>query len=204
MVARLLTALMIAFTVAITACTPLTTKPAKIESEREKILSTIESWQVSGKLGVRVPGDSGSANLLWKHAGDSFSLDINGPLGSGRLSLSGNQSQVTLNQAGQTPLTASDPDQLILQATGWNIPVSQLTWWVRGIAAPWEPIEQQQMDAEGRLIELSQAGWHLVFSQYQAVDLPNGSSQIFLPGKIIATFDDIRLTLISRDWRLLD
>lgn len=162
-------------------------------------LGQLNQWHLSGKLGVRVLANntsSGSAYLDWQQQPEDYAIRLSGPLGQGTTWIKGNASGVLLEQPGQPPLTANTPEQLIYQTLGWELPISDLFYWVRGIPAPQTPIEKQEKTPSGSLAQLQQSGWQLAFSRYNTV----GPWQ--LPGKIVAERDSVRLTLVIKNWRL--
>lgn len=169
-------------------------------NERQAQLEQINDWRLTGKLGVRIPGDNGSATLRWRQASHDYTIDLSGPLGSGRLLIEGQPGNVTLHQGGEPPLTARTAEELIFLSTNWTIPVTHLTWWVRALPAPRQKVTHWETNDQGHITTLEQAGWRLHYSQYQAVANPAGN--LMMPGRIIAEYGDIRLTLIIRDWQL--
>lgn len=170
-------------------------------TQHQTQLQQLTDWQLTGKLGVRVPNDSGSATLRWLNSGKNYSIDLSGPFGQGRMLINGKPGRVSLQQAGEAPLTADSAAALIHQATGWTLPVEQLTYWVRGVPAPQRPVTWLQKNDAGLLSTLQQMGWEIHYSDY--TDVPaNGKRTLTLPGKIIATYKEIRLTLIIRQWQL--
>lgn len=170
--------------------------------ERYDELADIQHWQLTGKLGIRIPGDNGSARMNWQQRFQEYDIDLSGPMGSNRFSIKGRDGEVTLLQAGFEPQVASSAEELILANTGWTIPVAQLAWWVRALPAPDEPVSRLQRDEQRQLVELEQAGWIIQYSNYRAVTRPDQNGAVALPGRVIASWGDIRLTLVIRDWQL--
>ncbi len=175
------------------------TPPASLQAH-EAQLRAVDVWQIQGKLGVRAPNDSGSASLNWKQAPANYQIFLSAPLGQKHLQITGTAKRVELQQSGQPPMSASSAEALIQKAMGWTLPVSQLSYWVRGIPAPKAKITQLQLTPEGLIGELGQSGWQLSFSNYSN-QLFQGETLV-LPGKIIAEYKDLRLTLVIRRWQL--
>ena len=177
--------------------TPNLTPPPNLQAHQTQV-ENLQYWQISGKLGVRSPGDSGSASFKWQHTPDIFSIYLSGPLGQKRMEIEGNSEQVELRQNNQPPMKAKNADALIKKASGWKLPVGQLTYWVRGIPAPDTRITRLEQNPQGLISLMQQAGWTLGYSNYrdQLID----GQHLALPGKITAEHKDIRLTLIIRTW----
>ena len=75
------------------------------------------------------------------------------------------------------------------------MPISQLQHWIKGIPAP-GAIESRQDDAAGQLVQLKQLGWTIDYSGYNPV---NGW---MLPGKLIASRDQVRVVMVIKNWQL--
>jgi len=186
--------------VLLTGCAHRLPSPPQDWSTHSVRVQNLSHWQITGKLGVRIPGDNGSANLRWQNQERQYTLDLSGPFGQGRLLIRGKPGRVTLQQPGEAPLMADSAEDLIYQTTGWTLPVMHLAYWVRGVPAPHHPVARLELDESGRLAELQQAGWHIQYQNYQTV--PAGNSLLQLPGRVTAEYGDIRLTLIIRQWQL--
>ena len=152
-----------------------------------------QQWQLLAKMGVRGPSDSGSAYLNWKQAPNNYDIQLSGPLGQGSVRILGNREQVTLKQAGKPTLSAPTADRLLQQALGWHAPLEQFKYWVRGLPAPNLPA-QIKHNTQGALATLQQSGWQLGYSRYR------NEADFLLPGKIVATQGELKLTLIIKDW----
>lgn len=187
--------------VLISGCAHRLPQPIDDWPSHEARVQKMSQWQITGKLGVRIPGENGSANLRWQNNKRHYSLDLSGPFGQGRLLISGKPGRVTLQQPGEAPLTADSAETLIYQTTGWTLPVIQLAYWVRGVPAPHQPVVRMEQNEAGLLTQLEQAGWLIQYQNYQSVPT-TGTSSLPLPGRVTATYGDIRLTLIIRQWQL--
>ena len=159
-------------------------------------LAQLYTWQLQGKLGVRLPNDSGSVRVNWEQDNDLYAIRLSGPFGQGTTWIRGDRRQVQLQQSGREALSAATPEELIHSALGWDLPIRDLYYWVRGIPAPRDPVLVQEKTANGALSYLEQSGWQLSYSNYNAV----GPWQ--LPGRIVATREPLKLTLIIRQWEV--
>lgn len=167
-------------------------------AKHETQIQSKNNWQAIGKLGVKVPNDGGSANLRWTQQSDAYQIDLNGPFGQGKLSIEGQPGKVTLTEAGEPPRSAKTAEELITKTTGWNIPVTQLAYWVRGLPAPNLKITRFQPNALGLLGELEQAGWKVVYGDY--LNVASTDNSIAMPARITAEYKDVKLTLVIREW----
>ena len=150
-------------------------------------VSQLNDWTLAGKLGFRAPDGGGSAAVNWQQRQDNLQLQFSGPLGVGSATISGNQQIAEMLYNDQ--LYRHPPEQLASQLTGVPLPVTALSWWVRGLPSPNETeVSSIATSPEGFASSFEQAGWQLTFSRYG--ETAAGS----LPSKIAGTFqsDDNR------------
>ncbi len=186
-------------------CASFTKDSAKIVTESEKALrwqavqaqlSTIDSWQLSGRLGLRIPGRSGSMSIDWTQGSRTFSLLLDGPFGQSLAQVKGNNRGVIANIAGESePVSGPNPEYLMMRITGWNLPVSNLRYWVMGLPVPGLQSDVV-LDDFGQPKTLQQQGWEISYLSYR---LENG---VRLPARLKVSRDDIRLSLVISSWKL--
>lgn len=167
-------------------------------ADHKNQVEAMSNWQAVGKLAVKVPNDGGSANLKWLQTGSAYQIDLNGPFGSGKVTINGQPNAVSLNEAGQPPQTAKTAEELIRKNSGWNIPVTQLAYWVRGLPDPNSKVVRFTPNAQGLIGELEQLGWKVSYGDYLSVN--TSANALPMPGRIIAEYKDVRLTLVVREW----
>jgi len=157
-------------------------------------LSEIDGWQISGKIGIRAPQESGSGTLFWLQRQDYFDIRLSGPLGRGATRLTGRPDAVALEVAGQGRFEAESPEALVESQLGWQLPVSNLLWWVRGLPAP-DSRSRIALDANGRLANLQQDGWDIQYLGYSE------EAGYALPSRIKLAGRDLQITLVVKDWQ---
>lgn len=171
--------------------------PPAPESDPQKLqqqLQQLQAWQVSGKIGLRQDGRGSSARVDWSQREHSYQLRLSGPLGIGTVLIDGADDGIVLRNKDGV-FEAPTPEQLLFQLSGWDIPVSELRYWARGLAAPTLNIEQQSM-AAGKLATLSQGGWDISYLEYTLVD------GLWLPARMTLSRAETRLTLLYKSWSL--
>lgn len=157
-------------------------------------IARIDGWQISGKIGIRAPQDSGSGTLFWLQRQDYFDIRLSGPLGRGATRLTGRPDAVTLEIAGQGRYQADSPEALVERQLGWQLPVSNLLWWVRGRPAP-DSRSRLSLDGASRLARLEQDGWQVNYLAYRNED------GYALPERIRLEGRDLQVTLVIKDWQ---
>lgn len=128
-------------------------------------ISSLDAWQINGKVGIRAPKDSGSGTLFWLQRQDYFDIRLSGPLGRGAARLTGRPGDIQLEVANQGRYQAESPEQLLREQLGLNLPVSHLFWWIRGLPSP-DSKSRLNLDSQSHLAQLNQDGWHVEFLSY--------------------------------------
>ncbi|MOA47066.1 Outer-membrane lipoprotein LolB precursor [compost metagenome] len=77
---------------------------------------------------------------------------------------------------------------------GWKLPVSHLTWWVRGLPAP-DSKSRLTLDADSRLSNLEQDDWQIEYLSYAQ---QNG---YWLPERIKLHGSNLDVTLVIKQWQ---
>lgn len=151
------------------------TKPISWK-DREFALNAIKSWHINGKIAVQTPQQSGSATVNWTQQANRFNISIVGPLGAGGIKLYGTRTgQVTLQTSDGQVFTDNNPEQLLAKRWGYHLPVSNLSYWIRGLPSP-NMAASTHFDTAGRLSTLIQQGWVIQYLSYVhrgKVDLPD-------------------------------
>lgn len=190
-------ALAIAFLLAlVSACSstdPLQT--AVNWQQHHDTVSTLDSWQLQGRLNIRTESESRTVNLLWdQHAGD-FDINLSGSLGMGTVTIRGNDEGLVMEKSSEAPYYADNLADISESYLGYAFPAEHLLYWVRGIMAPDTPY--QAAWNEGQLIEvLQQDQWQIEYDRYQQV------AGLYLPGRIRMTHSPYRLTFLVNQWQL--
>jgi len=157
-------------------------------------IAPLDGWQISGKLGIRSPDNSGSAIIFWLQRQDYFDIRLSGPLGQGTTRLTGRQGLVSLEIANRGTYQASSAEELMQQQLGWSLPVENLLWWVKGLPAPHSP-SQLQLDDNSLLSELQQDQWHIQYLSYRS------ENDVSLPERIKLSGAGLDITLVIKEWR---
>lgn len=156
-------------------------------------LAELDTWVLAGKAGLRTPEDSTSANLDWSQHPHYYRLLISGPFGSGRSTLEGREGRFSLTTA-EGRFEAETPEALMEEQLGWSLPVSALSDWIRGLPADDTPHRLEE-DDQGFPLRLEQDGWEIAYRDWERV------ADLWLPRRLVMTYDDLRVTLVVTDWR---
>ncbi|MGE5526627.1 MAG: lipoprotein insertase outer membrane protein LolB [Rhodospirillaceae bacterium] len=151
--------------------------------------ANVPDFDLLGRVFVGYEGPSFSSNLRWSHAGSEDQIWLMTPLGQTLAYIEDRATGASLTSADQQQYHAGSVESLTKRALGWALPLAELRYWVRGEEVPGVPSEGVQRSADGRLLELTQAGWKITFTPPpphipsrlpQRLQLTNGSQQIRL------------------------
>ena len=148
----------------------------KIQSwqQRYQVLSHISKWSIDGVFSIHQPGKTLMVSYNWQQKACNYHIRIHSVLDIYSVNISGNSGMVLLWHSPQECYTADIPERLMQARLGWQLPVSNLYYWIRGIHAAGGAY-LANFDPYGHLITLQQNGWYILFSQYTpigSVDLP--------------------------------
>jgi len=170
-----------------------TTTPAPRSSTSA---ATLSAWQFNGRVSLTRGEEGWHAGLHWQEQAGSFYLRVSGPLGQGGFQLNGDARGVVLVDADGQTFAAQDADALLVQVTGWELPVSGLRHWIRGLPEPAAGEAQANRDEAGQLRRLEQSGWTINYERYQVVD------GVSLPAKLRLVREDVAVRIVIDQWQL--
>jgi outer membrane lipoprotein LolB len=159
-------------------------------------LEGMDQWQAQGRIAVRVGDEGWNANFDWRQLGADYRIRLRGPFGQGAVELAGDPRQgVWLRRADAPPRFALDPETLLLEETGWQLPVAGLSDWLRGLpVADAEP--SLVWDERGRLVALEQDGWQIDYRRYQT------AGGVELPALLVLQQERVRVKFVIDTWQL--
>lgn len=196
MIARRLSILsLLAVTLLVSACQSTLVLPENVSRQQEAI-RRIPSWQAEGKIAINMNGERQSASFDWQQQRGNYVIHLYGPFGQGATWLRRTDKGVSLENAEIGVRRAATAEQLMQETLGWQVPVSDLQYWIRGLAAPKPAPSQVEVDERDLMASLEQQGWQVTYSRY---DLHEGW---VLPEKLTARRDGIEVTVVVKRWQL--
>lgn len=152
-------------------------------------------FDVLGRMLVNFDGRSLTANVRWLHAPDADDVWLMTPTGQALAHLREFADGAVITLADQTQYRAGSLETLAQRALGWELPVGHLQHWVRGSLAPGVNSETVERDDEGRIRQLTQAGWRVTYDYFgvgENKDLPRRM-------EVVGSAQTLRLVIDS--WR---
>lgn len=164
---------------------------------REAALAAQRDWGLDGRVAVSSDGQGGSARMEWRQQGEHFDVTLSAPITRQSWRLAGEPGKARIDGLPGGPREGASAQELLMQATGWTIPVDALAFWVRARPAPGGG-EQSVFDRDGRLTRLQQSGWTIDYSW--AASQVAASSGPELPVRIDARRANARVRLAVDRW----
>lgn len=153
-------------------------------------------WALEGRASIRTGSDGGTLSLFWRQSGERhYRIHLRAPFGAGSVRIQGRPQSVTLRTGdGEVHRAASARDLLYAQ-TGYDLPVSLLAWWVRGVPAPGRP-SRVWLGEAGQPTRIEQAGWNVRYHDFTRV------GDYLLPQRLDVSRGEIEVRLAVGQWRL--
>lgn len=158
-------------------------------------LARLQHWQAEGRLAVSQGSKGSNASFVWQQKGDAYLIKLFGPFGSGSVYITGSAQKVQLKEANGKITTAQSPELLLKQVAGWQVPLSGLRYWLRGLPVPDENLNAQQFNAQGQMRSLQQQGWKIDYENYLA------ENAVPLPSKLRLQRNDLKIKMIVTSWK---
>lgn len=192
--------LLLATVLLLSACSR---QPARLTADRpadwdlrQKALTALDTWDLNGRIAVTLEKNGGSASLVWQQRADTYSIQLFGPFGKGAVKLQGGPEGVSMEDDEGRTTRAADPETLLLQHLGWQVPVSGLKHWIKGSPAPDIALDNLLLDEQGRIGELAQGGWRISYSHYREIDA------FALPTRLRLINRELKVKLLIKHWEL--
>lgn len=192
--------LLLALAMLVSACTISPAAPRAEQNsdwarQRDQ-LQQLESWQLGGRVNVRYDNKSYTPRIKWIQEDVEYQIELWGTFNAGHTTINGRPGYVTLENNGNT-LSATTPEDIILQQLGYELPVSHLNYWIKGLPAP-DSEAELSFNELNQLTAIAQAGWDIIFidpRQYGAISLPRRV-------ELRRAKNDIWLRFVGLNWTL--
>ena len=158
-------------------------------------------------MALRSDKGNGNLQIQWQQRNDEFDIHLFGPLGQAAAHVygSGDALQVDIAdqsrdvKTGEIDLVedslnqAEDSLNLVEDSLGWEIPVKEMSFWVRGLPVP-GLVHEIAYDDQGLPDWLVQSGWRVEYRKYKQQR----------PVRMVFTRDSIHILLVVKEWRVND
>jgi outer membrane lipoprotein LolB len=170
------------------------------ETERVAAVRTQPAWSFQGRVAISKGRNGGSGRIDWQQQAAGYVVELSAPVTRQSWKLTGDSHHEGGRLEGLEGGTreGEDAQQVLLEATGWDIPVNQLPDWVRGLVADAAPVELIERDGEGRPRRVQQMGWEIQYLDWY----PAEAGRPVLPRRIEAVNGDAKVRLVVDSWVL--
>lgn len=168
-------------------------------SLQQQRLDDLTQWRLTGKLAVRQPTDSGTAIVNhWRQSGNAYDIGLSSAfLGMGSTRLQGTPEFIELTMPGGDRYQSGNPEALVEAATGWQLPLGNLTRWVKGMPGG-DGGYRLLFDDQGQLALIRQQGWEIRYDRWE--NFIEGYPT--LPARLTAVKGDKRVRLVISNWQV--
>lgn len=176
-------------------CASLRTDDLKIAVTDLSSQGVVEHFKLEGRVSVKSSEQQYSGGLRWDRYASGETLLMTTPLGQGVAEIRRDNGLLVLTDADGRRQEATDADLLVRKALGAPIPLAGLVYWLSALPRPGAP-HVAHLDADGRVLDLEQDGWRIVYDRYRQI----GSA--WLPGRLFASRSEgIEFRLIVDKWQ---
>ncbi len=188
--------------IGLSACAPLPVRPGTrlqraAQARRVQALDRIQSWSLSGRIGVANGRQGGSGGFTWNNRPGGFQFVVRAPITGHSYSLDAVPGQMAcLAGLHPQPVCGPDAEALLNNTLGWRVPIAELRAWVMGLAAVGSPAKLG-FTPDGELASLYQDGWQVRYSDWDANTRP-----VSMPHRITARKPPFSVRLYVEQWHL--
>ena len=178
------------------ALPPIAGTPETHQAQREAMLASRAQWSLQGRVALSNGRDGGSGRIDWQQDGTHYDVALSAPVTRQSWRLSGDEAGAQLEGLEGGTRNGADPVELLREATRWEIPVTALSSWARGLRADVRhgPATVHYA-ADGRLDRIEQAGWVIAYNGWRA-----DAAGVELPDRLNASKGEAKVRLIVDRW----
>ena len=162
---------------------------------RKAVLESLSEWEFTGSINVRDAEEAHSSRIRWRQNNELYRINLWGTFNIGATEVNGKPGEVRIEQEGEEPIITDTPEQLLYDRIGYELPVTELNFWIKGIPAP-GPSQELSFADNQQLLGFVQAGWRVDYLGY------TNFGQQTLPTRIRVQKPPLRLDLIRLNWTL--
>jgi outer membrane lipoprotein LolB len=161
------------------------------QSAREAMLAEQDNWSMAGRLSVSADGDGGNGRIEWRQSGGDFEIRLSAPVTRKSWRLLSQGGKATLEGLEGGPRAGNDAEALLLEATGWRIPIDALGAWARGARA--RGPATVEFTPAGLPALISQQGWQVEYREWDAAEPAR-------PRRVFARQGEATVRLVVESW----
>lgn len=206
MLRKLLVPMLITSTLLVSSCAKLVIPPPTPTDYfqntpwevREKRLNAFVQWDIRGSFSLdNGDGKLHIASFTWSQQGQTYNIFIHSALNLYNATIKGSAGKAWLYRGDRPPVKASSPEELMQQELGYQLPISNLQFWIRGLPAVAK--YSATYDQWGHLQTLRQNGWTINFERYRPMVNPPFKN-VDVPGLLDMQRGKLRVKIAITGW----
>jgi outer membrane lipoprotein LolB len=162
--------------------------------EQRAALEKLDRYGLNGRVAVAAQGQGFSASLRYQQEPSRSNLALDGPLGIGGLRVDLEGEDITIATSRGEKLDGEAARGELERRLGFQLPLTELRWWLLGLPAPGEASVNQD-EASGEIRDFTQNGWHV------SINARVAGLGFALPQRLTAEREGARLKLLVEQWR---
>jgi outer membrane lipoprotein LolB len=161
--------------------------------EQRAALEILDRYSLNGRVAVAAQGQGFSASLRYHQQPQGSNLALDGPLGIGGLRVDFAGDEIAIATSRGEKLDGQAARDELERRLGFQLPLTELRWWLLGIPAPGEFTLNQ--GASGEIRDFTQQGWRV------SINSRSAGLGFALPQRLTAEREGARLKLLVENWQ---
>jgi outer membrane lipoprotein LolB len=162
--------------------------------EQRAALEKLDRYGLNGRVAVAANGQGFSATLRYQQQPRSSHLALDGPLGMGGLRVNLEGEGIAIATSRGEKLDGQAARDELERRLGFQLPLTELRWWLLGVPAPGEASINQD-GGSGEIRDFTQNGWRVSINSRAA------GLGFALPQRLTAEREGARLKLFVEHWQ---
>ncbi len=150
-------------------------------------------WEFKGRVALRTSKESNILRIHWRQHQQNIALRIYGSFGKTYARLDRVNGLSTLHVENKT-YQDNNAEILLWRVLGWQIPINEMSFWIRGIPANSDFSPTISRNKSGYLKTLNYNNWQVQYEKYKIF------SAYPLPIKLKLTHPDLSLKFSIQNW----
>ncbi len=166
------------------------THPEKIILAQSDYLT---EWRINGRISIKTPEDTNIVSIRWLQNKNDIQIRLYGSLGKTYARLVNKDGLATLTVENKT-YTDPEPQHLFSTVLGWDLPIREMAYWIKGVTHPSALEQQLKRNEKGLLTSFNYKQWKVEYDKYKQFDRHQ------LPVKLILTHPKLRIRISIQNW----
>lgn len=175
---------------------PAVSNPQYSWQQNKTTLNAINNWQLSGKINIKNQQNNSTIALYWNQKQSQYQIELSAPLGQGDALITGNNKAIKIQTSEGKTFQGSNPQAVLYKQFKLTVPISYLQYWIKGIPAPYENIQQLNLNRTGYLKSFKQHHWHITYLSYKKIN-----KNLALPTQILFKYKHSQLKIFIKQWK---